>query len=383
MLRSSPVLQIHLRAIPSRSTTRVFALGLLLCAWAMQLGAARAAEPTLSDFKAARQKSQSAVARITSATVGIINPDMAGPNSLGHGSGVVVSEDGLVLTAAHVLGKPNSELIVVFADGRRVPAIALGADRSRDAGMARITEKGKWPFVELGHSGALKPGDWCLAMGHPGGVQEGRTPPLRLGRILTAGKGTSLHDCIHSDATIISGDSGGPLFDLDGKLIGIHSSISAMFSQNNHVPVDVYHETWKDLVDGKQTGQLPGEQGPPGHLPPEVSPQLAQKISAAAPAASPSGRPRSPSPREGGPTAFRSQTAARTSGQVGSRRRFGNEARRNSLPSAHGRSTALGRSRPASPHQGRQTVACAFANARTVGQVGNGQSQARGRGRRN
>ena len=217
---------------------------------------------------------------MTAATVGIINPDLAGPNALGHGSGVIVSEDGIVLTAAHVLGKPNSELIVVFSDGRRVPAIALGADRSRDAGMAKITEKGKYPFCEMGKSGTLKPGDWCLAMGHPGGVQEGRTPPLRLGRILFAGKGTSLHDCLASDATIISGDSGGPLFDLDGRVLGIHSSISMMFTQNNHVPIDVYQEVWKDLPGRQANYQLAMRAAGAGKLPPEALPQIVDKFQA-------------------------------------------------------------------------------------------------------
>ncbi len=261
------------RCCASRLKILFIAIGLLVAVRPVQ-----AAEQNLSDFKTAQQKCLAAVGRMTAATVGIINPDLAGPNALGHGSGVIVSEDGIVLTAAHVLGKPNSELIVVFSDGRRVPAIALGADRSRDAGMAKITEKGKYPFCEMGKSGTLKPGDWCLAMGHPGGIQEGRTPPLRLGRILFAGKGTSLHDCLASDATIISGDSGGPLFDLDGRVLGIHSSISMMFTQNNHVPIDVYQEVWKDLLAGKQTGQLASEQAGPGKLPPEALPQIVDKF---------------------------------------------------------------------------------------------------------
>ena len=220
------------------------------------------AEPYRLQSRAKR--CEAVIGRITAATVGIINADTPNPNALAYGSGVVVSEDGLVLTAAHVVGKANSPLIILFADGRRAAAVALGADRARDAAMARITEKGKWPFVEMGHSAAMKPGDWCLAMGHPGGVEEGRTPPLRLGRILGAIAGTGLGGYIFSDTTIISGDSGGPLFDLDGKVIGIHSSISGLVTQNNHVPVDTYRELWKDLLAGKQTGSKPQ---PPAAVP--------------------------------------------------------------------------------------------------------------------
>jgi S1-C subfamily serine protease len=255
----------------SLSARSRYAIGLLvLCLFLGRL--AQAADPTLAEFKAAQDKCRAAIDRAMPAVVGIINPDMVGPNTLGHGSGVVVNEDGVILTVGHVLGKPNSELIAVFPDGHRVKAIALGADRSRDAGMAKITEPGKYPHVEMGKSADLKPGQWCLAIGHPGGVQEGRTPPVRLGRILMAGKGTNMADGVHTDATVISGDSGGPLFDLDGKLIGIHSNIGTQVTQNRHVPVDVYREKWNDFLAGKQTGELPkGMAG--GPVPPGLTPQ--------------------------------------------------------------------------------------------------------------
>ena len=104
---------------------------------------------------------------------------------MGEGSGVVVSEDGLILTVGHVLGKSKGDLTVVFPDGRRANAKPLGADFARDAGMAKITDPGKWPHVEMGRIEDVKPGQWCIAVGHPGGIQLSRTPPLRLGRILS------------------------------------------------------------------------------------------------------------------------------------------------------------------------------------------------------
>ncbi len=253
---------------------------LALAALIIAAGRIFAADSKLDDLKAAQAKSEALVERLTKATVGILNTEVAGSQGLAYGSGVVVSEDGLVLTAGHVIGKPNSELLIVFADGRRVKAVALGADRARDAGMCKISEPGKWPHVELGKSADLKPDQWCLALGHPGGVEEGRNPPVRLGRVLLAGKGKNIDDCVCTDATIISGDSGGPLFDLDGKLVGIHSSIGIMVTQNRHVPIDVFHETWKDLVAGKQTGNLPEGMAHGGgpRLPPDVSPEQAEKF---------------------------------------------------------------------------------------------------------
>ncbi len=233
-----------------------------------------AGEPSLGEFKAAQEKCRTTIDRVLPAVVGIINPDMIAPNVLGHGSGVVVSREGLILTVGHVLGKPNTELIAVFPDGRRAKAVALGADRTRNVGMAKITEPGNYPCVELGKSADLKPGQWCLAMGHPGGVLEGRPPPVRLGRILYIGKGDTAGDGIHTDATVISGDSGGPLLDLDGKLIGVHSNIGLLVTQNRHVPIDGYRREWNDLVAGKQTGELPkniaGGPTPPGLTPQEM-----------------------------------------------------------------------------------------------------------------
>ena len=197
--------------------------------------------------------------RIRAATVGIINQSLSAHGAgMGEGSGVVVSEDGLILTVGHVLGKNGSELTVVFPDGRRAQAKSLGADFTRDAGMARITDPGKWPHVEVGKSADLKPGQWCLAIGHPGGIQQGRTPPLRLGRILATPGPNSPMPFLQTDATVISGDSGGPLFDLDGKVIGIHSNIGLGVTENRHVPVDVHREKWQDLLAGKQTGEMLG-----------------------------------------------------------------------------------------------------------------------------
>ena len=202
-------------------------------------------------LKRVEAKSRAVAARVLAATVGIINQSLAGNGRLGEGSGVVVSEDGLILTVGHVIAKPGSELTVIFPDGRRAAAKALGANFSRDSGLAKITEPGKWPHVEMGHSDDIKPGTWCMALGHPGGIQQGRTPPIRLGRVLNSGKGARF---LVTDATVISGDSGGPLFDLEGRVIGVHSNIGMNVNQNQHVPIDVYREQWNDLLAGKAIG---------------------------------------------------------------------------------------------------------------------------------
>ena len=212
----------------------------------------QASDPTtVAVLKRVEAKSRAVAARVLGATVGIINQSLASNGRLGEGSGVVVSEDGLILTVGHVIAKPGSELTVIFPDGRRAAAKALGANFSRDSGLAKITEPGKYPHVEMGHSDDIKPGTWCMALGHPGGIQQGRTPPIRLGRVLNAGKGARF---LVTDATVISGDSGGPLFDLEGRVIGVHSNIGMNTDQNQHVPIDVYREQWSDLLAGKAIG---------------------------------------------------------------------------------------------------------------------------------
>ncbi len=206
---------------------------------------------TVPALKRVEAKSQAVAAKVLSATVGIINQSLAGGGHMGEGSGIVVSEDGLILTAGHVMDHAGAELTIIFPDGRRCTAKALGANFSRDSGVAKIIDPGKYPHVEMGHSADLKPGGWCMALGHPGGVQQGRTPPIRLGRILVGGKYARF---IVSDATVISGDSGGPLFDLEGRVIGIHSNIGMSVNQNQHVPIDVFRDQWTDLLAGKTFG---------------------------------------------------------------------------------------------------------------------------------
>ena len=117
--------------------------------------------------------------RIVPCTVGIQIGDFV------EGSGVVISEDGYVLTAAHVSGQPGRDVTIRFPDGKTAPGRTLGIHVDVDAGLVKITEPGKWPFVPLvSPEDPPQLGDWCVATGHPGGFQDERTPPLRLGRVI-------------------------------------------------------------------------------------------------------------------------------------------------------------------------------------------------------
>jgi serine protease Do len=174
------------------------------------------------------------------------------------GSGVIINRDGTVLTAAHVAGQPGMRARITLADGRRVQGWTLGMNRTRDAGMLRLDpqihdgQQLSWPFAPLGEEKELRTGTWCLALGHPGGYQPGREPVVRIGRVLSVDENGD----ITSDCKLVGGDSGGPLFDLTGTVIGIHSRIGTKLTKNVHVPVAPFRESWDRLASGEVWGNL-------------------------------------------------------------------------------------------------------------------------------
>jgi serine protease Do len=202
----------------------------------------KAVPETVEDLKAIQGHVQEVLKKVVPTVVNL-------RIGMGQGSGVIISEDGYVLTAGHVSGPAGREVVVTLHDGRKVKGKTLGANRGIDSGLVKITDEGKWPHADMGKSGELKKGDWSMAIGHPGGYKPGRSPVVRLGRVLDLGKAALRTDC-----TLVGGDSGGPLFDMHGRVIGIHSRIGGPLTANVHVPVDTYRETWDKLAQGDVWG---------------------------------------------------------------------------------------------------------------------------------
>ena len=200
-------------------------------------------------FEAEDDSKQSKLENLEASAVRVyeqVVPAVVGIRARGsRGSGVIVSEEGLVLTAAHVFMTEGQEATVYLADGRRVRAVSRGRDERLDTGLLEIVGDGPWPHIELGDSKGLERGEWCLAFGHPGGYVSDRPPVIRVGRVL-ANDG----DLLRTDCAIASGDSGGPLVDLDGRLIGIHSRIFRRITRNYHVPIDRFRDGWAALRNG-------------------------------------------------------------------------------------------------------------------------------------
>ena len=179
----------------------------------------------------------------------------------GSGSGVIVSPDGLILTAAHVSGGVNRSIEAVMEDGTRYPVRTLGLIANTDAAMAQLEGEGPFPFVEVDRENSTLLGDWVMSLGHSGGFDEERGVVVRLGRLVRIAQRTW-----QTDGTLIGGDSGGPLFDLHGRLIGIHSRVGKVKGENLHVPMSNFVENWEAMLAGEFVGQGPFAQKLTGFL---------------------------------------------------------------------------------------------------------------------
>lgn len=211
---------------------------------------AGAAPTGVADLRAMQTHVQKLTEQLSKCTVGVTVRNA-------QGSGVIISKDGYVLTAAHVAQQPNLRVEFTLSDGRIVRGKTLGQNRTMDAGLMKIEEPGEYPFAEMGASDTLTNGQWCLATGHPGGYQEDRGVVLRVGRILLVG---GLPEAITTDCTLVGGDSGGPLFDMEGRVIGVNSRIAGALAANMHVPVGTFKETWERLNKGEAWGHFPGQE---------------------------------------------------------------------------------------------------------------------------
>ena len=207
----------------------------------------------LSDLKTLQAQVQRVVLEQTETTVSLVSPTIGAS-----GSGVIVSRDGLILTAAHVIER-SKEMTVIFPDGRQEKAKVLGANFTRDAAMAKLIGPGPWPFAEVGDSRSLEIGDFVVAMGHPKGYDPTRRPPVRFGRVMDK----STLDFVTTDCTLIGGDSGGPLFDLKGRVVGIHSHIAPDRRVNNHAGLTGFKSSWENMLAGKMWGVLGGDRRDP------------------------------------------------------------------------------------------------------------------------
>jgi serine protease Do len=142
-------------------------------------------------------------------------------NSLG--SGFVIDPSGIVVTNNHVIGEAN-DITVIFADGTRLKAEVIGKDSKVDLAVLRVKSDKPLPAVPFGDAEAIRPGDWVLAIGNPFGLGGSVTAGIisARGRNIDSGP---YDNYIQTDASINKGNSGGPLFNMAGEVIGINTAI--------------------------------------------------------------------------------------------------------------------------------------------------------------
>jgi serine protease Do len=190
---------------------------------------------------------------------GIPNPNAPGgsprggnaPPAHGEGSGFIVSSDGYIMTNAHVV-RGATEVVVKMTDRREYPAKVIGLDDRTDVAVIKI-EARDLPTVRLGNPAALKPGQWVVAIGSPFGMENSVTAGI------VSATSRSLPDdpfvpFIQTDVAVNPGNSGGPLFNLNGEVVGINSQI---YSQTGGymglsfaIPIDVANNVREQLVKG-------------------------------------------------------------------------------------------------------------------------------------
>lgn len=192
----------------------------------------------------------------------------------GAGSGFIVSKDGYILTNAHVVSNADS-VIVRLTDRREFEAKVIGTDPGTDVAVIKI-EASNLPTVEIGDADELAPGQWVLAIGSPFGLENSATAGIVSATSRALGGGSYV-PFIQTDVAVNPGNSGGPLFNLDGEVVGINSMI---FSQTGGymglsfaIPIDVAMDVREQLI---KTGRV--VRGRIGVTVQDVNAQLAQSF---------------------------------------------------------------------------------------------------------
>ena len=212
-----------------------------------------AAGPTAADTELLDAYSRAVMGvaeKVGPAVVAIRVRKAAGRNGAeGSGSGVILTPDGFLLTNNHVV-EEGAELEAVMTDGRAFAAQLIGADPATDLAVIRISD-GSLPTAELGDSEALRVGQLVIAIGNPLGFQSTVSAGVisALGRSLRSQSGRLIDNVIQTDVALNPGNSGGPLVDSRGRVIGINTAMIYMAQGISFaVPINTVRWVVSELV---------------------------------------------------------------------------------------------------------------------------------------
>ncbi|GAA5093691.1 Do family serine endopeptidase [Bartonella acomydis] len=162
------------------------------------------------------------------------------------GSGFLISSDGYIVTNDHVISEGTS-YSVVLDDGTELDAKLIGKDPKTDIAVLKVNDKRKFSYVDFGDDSKLRIGDWVVAIGNPFGLGGTVTAGIVSARGRDIGNG-SYDDFIQIDAAVNRGNSGGPTFDLNGKVIGINTAIFSPSGGNVGIAFAIPAATAKQVV---------------------------------------------------------------------------------------------------------------------------------------
>jgi S1-C subfamily serine protease len=219
------------------------------------------------------------VVQVTTSGVDSTNPYFGPQATSSLGSGFVVDRDGYIVTNYHVI-EDAQEIEVNFSGDDRVPAKIVGSDPSTDLAVLKIDAQSRaLTPLPLGNSDDVHVGDAVVAIGNPFGLERSVTAGIvsALQRDLTAPNGYTIDKVIQTDAPINQGNSGGPLLNARGQVIGVNSQISSETGGNVGIGFAVPVNTVKEVVSQiKESGKV--EHAYLGVQMQEITPELAETV---------------------------------------------------------------------------------------------------------
>jgi serine protease Do len=175
------------------------------------------------------------------------------------GSGFIISADGYVVTNNHVVAPDNraklESITVTLADGTEFEADLVGADPASDLAVLKIKANRIFPFVTFGDSAAARVGEWVVAIGNPFGLGGTVTSGIISAVYRNTGQGGAYDRYIQTDASINRGNSGGPLFDMRGNVIGINNAIFSPTGGSVGIGFAIPAEIAAPIVDQLKSGR--------------------------------------------------------------------------------------------------------------------------------
>jgi serine protease Do len=175
------------------------------------------------------------------------------------GSGFIISADGYVVTNNHVItadGQGEVESITVTTpDGTEYPAKLIGKDAASDLAVLKISRSTPFPFVKFGDSRKARVGDWVIAIGNPFGLGGTVTQGIISAVYRNTGSGSAYDRYLQTDASINRGNSGGPMFDMSGNVIGINNAIFSPTGGSVGIGFAIPAEIAAPIVDKLRAGQ--------------------------------------------------------------------------------------------------------------------------------